>query len=152
MTSIGDGVFAFNWTTAECDFGYPLEVSSSIYSGPRVARALARRSFSNPNNLERTLARAAKRSWARRTPELLCFEQSVAFCNAVNKVQTVYNNRAGEEVELSTRELAERFDSGLRIDTRVFAGFTPNAAHCDVPFSFIRDEADTPGYDPDSPV
>lgn len=152
LAAIGHGVFAFDWTSAECDFGYPLEVSSSIYSGPRVARVLAGLSFSNPNTLESQFAGAARRSWARRSPELLCFEQSVAFCNAVNKVQTVYDNRAGEEVQLSALELAKRFDSGLRIDTRAFAGFTPNASHCDVPFSFIWDEAGTPGCDRDSPA
>jgi hypothetical protein len=151
LADIGHGVFAFDWTSAECDFGYPLEVSSSIYSGPRVARVLAGLSFSNPNTLESQFAGTASRSWARRCPELLCFKQSVAFCNAVNKVQTVCDNRAGEEVELSPRELAKRFDSGLRIDTRAFADFMPNASHCDVPFSFIRDEAGTPGCDRDSP-
>ena len=140
---IGDGVFAFDWTSAECDFGYPLEVSSSIYRGTQVARVLAGLRFSNPNNLEGRLAGSARRSCARRSPELLCFEQSVTFCNAVNKVQTVYDNRAGEKDELSARELAKRFDAGLRIDTRAFAGFTPDACHCDVPFSFIRDEART---------
>src|SRR5665647_703499 len=152
LAAIGHGVFAFDWTIAECDFGYPLEVSSSIYSGPRVARVLAGQSFSNPNTLESQFAGAARRSWARRSPELLCFEQSVAFCNAVNKVQIVYDNRAGEEVELSARELAKRFDAGLRIDTRAFAGFTPNACHCDVPFSFTRDEDVRTSGNPDAPA
>ena len=152
LAAIGHGVFAFDWTIAECDFGYPLEVSSSLYSGPRVARALAGLSFSNPNTLESQFAGTARRSWAHRSPELLCFEQSVAFCNAVNKVQTVNDNRAGEDVGLSPRDLAKRFDSGLRIDTRAFDRFTPNACHCDVPFSFIRDDAGTPSRDPDVPV
>src|SRR5665647_289096 len=152
LAAIGHGVFAFDWTIAECDFGYPLEVSSSLYSGPRVARALAGLSFSNPNTLESQFAGTARRSWAHRSPELLCFEQSVAFCNAVNKVQTVNDNRAGEEDEFSPRELAKRFDAGLRIDTRAFAGFTPNACHCDVPFSFTRDEDVRTSGNPDAPA
>ena len=143
FAAIGDCVLAFDWTTAECDFGYPLEVSSSIYRASRIARILAGLSFSNPNTLEGRLAGTARQSWARRTPELLCFERSVAFCNAVNKVQTVCENRAGEEKEQSPRELARLFDSGLRIDTGAFTGFTPNACHCDVPFSFIRDDSGT---------
>lgn len=150
LAAIGDGVFAFDWTSAECDFGYPLEVSSSIYRGPQVARVLDGLRFSNPSTLEGSLAEGARRSWARRSPELLCFEQSVTFCNAVNKVQTVCDNRAGEEDELSARELAKRFDAGLRIDTRAFAGFTPNACHCDVRFSFVPDEADASGRDPNT--
>lgn len=152
FAAIGHEVFAFDWTIADCDFGYPLEVSSSIYSGPRVARVIAGLSFSNPNTLESQLAGTARRLWARRSPELLCFEQSVAFCNAVNKVQSIYDNRAGQDIQLSPRELARRFDSGMRIDTRAFAGFTPNACHCAVPFSFISDEAATPSRDPDAPA
>lgn len=145
---IGQGVIAFDWTSAEGDFGYPLEVSSSVYRGSQVARVLAGLDFSNPNTLEAQFANSARRLWARRLPELLCFEQSTTFCNAINKVQTVFDNRAGEEIELSPLELALRFDSGLRIDTSAFAGFTPNACHCDVPFSFITAEADcAPGAD-----
>ena len=146
---IDQRVLAFDWISAEGDFGYPLEVSSSVYRGPQTARILARLSFSNPNTLEVHFANSAMRYWAQRLPELLCFEQSVTFCNAVNKVQTVYDNRAGGEVELSAHELARRFDSGLRIDTGAFAGFTPNACHCDVPFSFVPAAANAaPGADP----
>jgi hypothetical protein len=152
VAAIGDGVLAFDWTTAECDFGYPLEVSSSIYRGPQVAQILAGLSFSNPNTLEAQFAGTARRSWAQRSPELLCFEQSVAFCNAVNKVQAVYDNRAGGEADLSADELAKRFDAGLRIDTRAFEAFTPSACHCDVPFSFVRDETATSGLDPSTPA
>jgi len=150
LAAIGDGAFAFDWTTAQCDFGYPLEVSSSVYSAPRMTRVFAGLNFSNPNTLEGQLAGTARRFWAHRAPELLCFEQSVAFCNAVNKVQTVCDNRSGAEVKLSALELARRFDSGFRIDTRAFAGFTPNACHCDVQFSFVRDETGTTGRDPNA--
>jgi len=143
LSAVGDGVLAFDWTTAQCDFGYPLEVSSSVYRAPQMIRMLARLNFSNPNALEGQLAGTARRFWSHRAPELLCLEQSVAFCNAVNKVQTVCDNRSGTKVELSALELARRFESGLRIDIHAFAGFTPDACHCTVPFSFIRDEART---------
>jgi hypothetical protein len=152
LAAIDEHVVAFDWTGAECDFGYPLEVSSSIYSGPRLAQVLAGLSFSNPNTLEAKFAGTARRARARRTPELLCFEQSVAFCNAVNKVQAVYDNRAGQETDLSAAELAKRFAAGLRIDTRAFSGFTPDACHCDVPFSFIPEEAATAGRAPHAPA
>lgn len=143
FASVSDGVFTFDWTTAEGDFGYPLEVSSSVYSGPRLANLVSRLRFSNPNTLEGRLAKCARQGWARLPRELLCFEDSVSFCNAVNKVQTAYDNRAGEKAELSPRELARRFDSGLRIDTRPFSVFTPNACHCNEPFAFVRIECRT---------
>jgi hypothetical protein len=66
-------------------------------------------------------------------------------------VQAVYDNRAGEKAELSPHELAKRFDTGLRIDTRPFEEFMPDACHCDVPFAFVRDETAPAGLDPDAP-
>ena len=134
---VAPGVAAYDWTTAEHDFGYPLEVSSSVYSIPGVGSSLADLPFGNPNTLEAQFA-ATGRSWAGRRPELLCYEQSVTFCNAVNKVQAVFDNRAGADQELTAEELARRFDEGCRIDTAALSGFVPEACHGDVPFSFTQ--------------
>ena len=136
-------ILAYDWTRAEHDYGYPLEVSSSIYSRARIGRILAGIGFFSPNSLEGALAQNACR-WARRTPELLCFERSVAFCNAVNVVQAEFDNRAGAAAELSAPALARRFDDGLRIDTERFAGFTPDACHCELPYSFVPAAPDAP--------
>ena len=141
LAAAGDGVLVFDWTNAEHDFGYALEVSSSLYEAGHLRRVLGGLKFDNPNTLESQFAGTSTRWWARRHPELLCYDRSVAFCNAVNKVQAVYNNRSGKEIALSPHELAMRFDRGERIDTQAFRRFTPNACHCAVPFAFTQDRA-----------
>ena len=144
----GGEVLGLEWAHEECDFGYPLEVSSSVYPTQWLNQALLRLRFSNPNGLEAQLAAATSRSWVRRFPELLCFSQSVAFCDPVNMVQSVSDNRAGRQPDLASSALADKFDSGLRIDLRAFAHFTPNACHCEVPFSFVpEDSLDGVGWD-----
>jgi len=152
LEPLGHGVVVFDWTTAQRDFAYPLEVSSSIYDAGRIARMLSGMDFTCPNTLEARLASVAARTWLRLAPELLCFERSVAFCAAVNRVQTVFDNRAGTDVRLSPGELSGLFDRGLRIDTSAFAGFTPDACQCEVPFSFVRRESGAGGHDPRQPA
>jgi hypothetical protein len=143
LEPLGGGVVAFDWTTAEGDFAYPLEVSSSIYERRRIAQLLRGLDFADPNTLEARLAATAGARLSRSAPELLCFARPVAFSAAVNRVQTVFANRAGSDPRLSVAELARLFRQGLRIDTRAFEGFAPGACHCEVPFAFVRrdDEA-----------
>ncbi len=128
-------ILKYNWTGAEFDFAYPLEISSSLYLVSVIAPLLMASSFRNPNELE---AKIADRSsiFINQYPELLCFDQSVAFCNPINIVQSVYENRAGEKAGLSADHLAELFMKGKRVNIRSFEGFTPNACHEEVELTF----------------
>ncbi len=71
-------------------------------------------------------------------PALLCYEQSVTFCNPVNKVQTVYANRAGTASEYAADHLAELFDQGYRVQVAAYAGFVPSACHQEVELTYER--------------
>lgn len=140
---VGDGVLRFKWAPADGDFGYPLEVSSSLYR-LRTIRALARRSsFTDPNTLESALSQGARRL-TNEAPYLLCFEQSVAFSAPVNRVQEVYKNRAGEKPQWSTESLADKFDRGLRLDVAALDHFVPTACHQEVEFRIERRAARPP--------
>lgn len=142
FTPQGGGVLAFDWREAECDFGYPLELSSSLYAADTVARLLLKEDYSNPNTLEAALSTAALRFRHRSSKrELLCFEQSVAFCNAINRVQTTYETRSGDSPAFSVPTLADRFDAGFRLDTDAFSAFVPDACHGEVPFRFAPSTA-----------
>jgi hypothetical protein len=136
FTTVAPGVLVFPWPGADHDFGYPIEVSSSIYSADTIARPLAALDYSNPNTLEAVLARSVRTlRLSVRQPELCCLETSVTFCNAVNRVQDTIANRAGESVNLPAEQLATLFDQGAHIDTDMLAGFVPSGCHCEVPFS-----------------
>jgi len=125
------GFLSWDWAGAEHDFGYPLEVSSSIYRTADLASLLARRSFSNPNTLEGMLARSADSFRARR-PRLVSYATSVAFCAPMNVVQTVAPNRAGRDPGQTPQTLAGLFEDGQRLDPDAYNGLIPGGCHEEV--------------------
>ena len=131
------GILRFTWPDQEGDFGYPLEVSSSVYRREDIEGLLQRLPYANPNRLEQGLS-VSSRLFARRKPELLCFEKSVAFCAPVNKVQSSLENRAGEKTENSAESLNAAFLNGYRIDVEALRGFVPRAAHQEIELPLVR--------------
>ncbi len=132
---VADGILKYVWTSADGDFAYPLEISSSLYRLSTLNSIVPSLRFTNPSTLESQLAVRASR-FARASPWMLCTGKSVAFSTPLNLVQTTYNNRAGTDPELSTVRLADRFDRGLRIDVAAMDGFVPSACHQEVELSF----------------
>ncbi len=138
FTMLGDQIIVYDWTNAEFDFNYPLEVSSSIYRVRQILPLLALFPYNHPNTLEGEMAERSS-MFAKKFPRLLCFETSVAFCNPINKVQNVAKgNRAALTHPYSTEELAQRFDNGDRIDIEAYSGFVPNACHQEVELVFKK--------------
>lgn len=133
--SLSKEYLKYNWTTAELDFAYPLEISSSLYLMDVITPIIMSMWFENPNELEDKIA-ARTFMFQKQYPEMLCFDKSVAFCNPINKAQSVYKNRAGDNVNLSVDHLAELFAKGKRINIHSFSGFTPNACHQEVDLAF----------------
>lgn len=131
FTLADEGILKFDWTMSELDFNYPLEVSSSIYRLRQLWNLLNRLSFHNPNTLEGRMA-ARSRYFRKTHPYLLCAEKSIAFCNPINKVQTISDNRSGSNPKYSINELANLYNLGYRIRVDSYSGFTPNACHQEV--------------------
>lgn len=127
---------SYDWPKADCDFNYPLEVSSSVYRTADVLPLLQEMPFKNPNTLEGELAARASRLASR--PQLLCFEQSRAFCNPINMVQRICQNRAGGLVDHSPERLAEQFRAGVRLDVEAYKDFRPTGCHQEVALHFDR--------------
>jgi hypothetical protein len=118
----------YEWTTADGDFGYPLELSSSMYRLADMLPTLRRLDFHDPNTLESNLALQAKK-FARKLPSMLCPEVSIAFSVPVNRVQEVFENRSGTDPRWSTGTLADKFALGMRINVSKMDGLTPSACH-----------------------
>jgi hypothetical protein len=133
--AVATGVLKYNWTKADGDFGYPLEVSSSLYRWTTIMDLLGRMSFRDPNTLESQMS-LQKSRFERRQPFLLCLEQSAAFSAPMNRVQSVYDNRSGEAAAFNLENLADRFDRGQRINVQALAGFVPSACHQEVELTF----------------
>lgn len=126
------GVVQYDWRQAEADFGYPLEVSSSLYRQADLWPVLRRLQYATPNDLELHLS-WQRRYFLQRRPLLLCFEQAVTFCNPINKVQSGHANRAGTEVAHTPQELAAQFEAGRRIRVEAYDSFVAHACHQEVP-------------------
>jgi glycosyltransferase involved in cell wall biosynthesis len=124
----------YRWPDAACDFGYPLEVSSSVYRGEQILPLLKQIEFKNPNTLEEALSQKTAR-FRQSHPFLLCPENSLAFAVPVNRVQEeVQTNRAGANPGFSADALAALFALGRRIDTAALDGFAPRGCHQEVEF------------------
>lgn len=124
------------WSNACWDFGFPLEVSSSVYRADDVFPLFEQLAFSGPNNLEMQLD--SQKSKFGNREFLSCYERSVAFSAPLNKVQTVGECRAGQKEEYSPAFLGRLFREGRRIDVFTYAGFVPNAPHVEVELKFCE--------------
>jgi len=143
--TLSDGVIRYSWPGMDYDFGYPFEVSSSLYRTEDVIQALQGRQFGRPNELERELAKSAQLFEASK-PELLLFDTSVAFACPINLVQEHRGNLFGKQFALDVQTLAERFEEGFRIDLGYFESFLPISCHQEVEIKFLRpDESVTDG-------
>ncbi len=138
-----ESLLAFRWPDADYDFGYPLEVSSSLYRAADVRELLAQTPFRNPNTLEAELANRAGQFCVSH-PVLLCPGQSLAFCAPVDLVQQVRGNRAGSQPEMSAYALAEKFAGGVRINVERFDGFIPTGCHQEVELPLTKSAERTP--------
>lgn len=127
----------FDWTTADGDFAYPFEVSSSMYHSGRIRYALDGQSFRNPNELEATLADAAK-GMTKAAPLLACYGTSRAFSIPANRVQSTYANRSGTRPEWSADALLARWERGERIRIEAYAGHVPSGCHEEVELEVER--------------
>jgi hypothetical protein len=133
----GDRQLVFRWVGEEGDFGYPLEVSSSVYRTADVIGLLSLLPYANPNRLEQRLA-AVRMLFALRRKDLLCFDRSVAFCAPLNKVQSVLSNRSGEVDGYSSQSLHRLFEQGIRVDVDALSGFEPHSAHQEIELPFTE--------------
>jgi len=125
------GSLKYRWPDADYDFGYPLELSSSVYRSKELLLLLDQLEFQNPNSLEDAMSRSAGR-FRQSRPFLACCEHSAAFSIPANKVQQVCDNRAGGNAAYSAGALAALFARGQRIQTQSFDGFIPEACHQEV--------------------
>ncbi|MBX7142821.1 MAG: glycosyltransferase [Oligoflexia bacterium] len=127
---------SFNWTAGQCDFNYPLEVSSSVYDLKLIRPVLEQIEFKNPNSFEARWSEKAS-LYSATHPLLICPQKSLTFCAPINKVQSVADNRAGETHGVSAEELANIYKTGKILDVKAYVEFTPNACHQEVELKLV---------------
>ena len=123
------------WDRLDFDWNYPMDLSSSLYRTKDMNEFLCKIDYNNPNELEYYLD-ACKFTFYK--PYFGSYNQSVAFCNPINKVNKNNNNRSGNKTQYSTENLLYKFLDGYRIDISKFYNFIPNSPHQEVDFEFIK--------------
>lgn len=131
------GLLKYDWPNTDYDFGYPLELSSSLYRVQDLMPILQSLQYTAPNNLEDLLSRNAVH-FVKKYPKLYCFNYSVAFCAPMNRVQDEYLNRASGDQKVSAGQLMKLFNDGFRIDVQAYEQFIPNACHQEVKIKFYK--------------
>jgi len=124
-------IVRFEWTIAEYDFGYPLELSSSCYRTYDIKLLVSGYSFNNPNELESLLSTLYYKIYA--SSYLLCYKTSVAFSNPVNRVQIFNNNRFGIADEYHQDALLTNYELYDIIDIDKYQGIVVQGCHQEMP-------------------
>jgi glycosyltransferase involved in cell wall biosynthesis len=138
FSALQKGELSYDWKTGEHDFGYPLEVSASLYRSCDIRPLLGWLPYWNPNSLESELA-ASLDVLRQRRPRLACPEQSVAVSVPANLVQTEWSNRASSDEKLGAADLLRRFERGERLDIGAYRALVPHASHQELGFVFVAD-------------
>ena len=112
----------YNWQSAQLDFGYAMEISSSLYRTEDIVEILDNCDYNNPNSLEDRFAECHIHT----KPNLLMYDKSVAFSNPINKVQLDHPNKSGD---ISADVLLQYFMAGYRINAEPFNHYISKSAH-----------------------
>lgn len=131
------GVLTFDWTIAEHDFGYPLEISSSLYRSEDILPLLRALAYRNPNTLESAMAQQVE-SFRSTRSRLACYAVSIAFSVPANIVQTAWRNRADTNPSMTVEALADAYARGQRLDIERYQGYVPNACHQEIEFFYTQ--------------
>jgi hypothetical protein len=122
VINVNKNVLMFDWQKAEYDFGYPIELSSSVYPLENIIEILQNCQYFSPNSLESCMAGC----YIEDKPNLLMFPKSVCFSSPLNIVQDTHKNRnAGHDPDTFRR----LYEKGIRFNATQFDNITPNAAH-----------------------
>jgi len=133
---IDEDIRQIDWTESECDFRYPMEVSSSIYRTSDVQGLLYGANKSSVQHIENSLWLKCV-SLKGSKPNLMFFSASRAFANPMNITHNNNGNRYSDIKGYSAKEMADKFDAGFKIDVKSFEGFVPISCHQEVPFSWV---------------
>jgi len=131
MQYLEENFMYFNWTKAELDFNYALEVSSSIYRVRDILPIISSYPFKNPNSLEALLY--ACLGYFTDKLFLICFDRSIAFANPLNRVQEVaLSNRYSQLDNHDAESLLNAYMEGYRADYSKYFGMISNGCHMEV--------------------
>ena len=141
FAALGSNVLTFDWTSGSRYFGYPLDLSSSVYRTGDLQPLLLALDYSNPNTLEAVLD-FSKTHFRPERCRLLCYSRSVAFCNPINIVQRTYKNRGGQATRYSVVSTWPGSLTRVSVSTLPpLLASRPHSAHQEVDYVFEKSDS-----------
>lgn len=137
-------IFSYHWTESPHDYGYPMDVSSSIYRQSDLLHIIQTLSveyskFSKPTTMESWMATWCKgtgKDWCLKRPRIACADMSSAFSAPLNVVQTETENAHGSMY--TSEDLLRRYRNGERIRVELFKDRVTKAVHEEVELKFRK--------------
>lgn len=134
---IDSDVILWNWKEEELDFGYPLEVSSSVYRTSLLKNLCQKLAYENPNTLEHQLD-LYKNNVFTSFPWLLSFKTSRCFCLPMNLTQQQYKNRHSKDDRYSIDSLLNVYKSGKKMNMHSVYKSIPESPHVETKYTFVQ--------------
>ena len=128
--SLNNDIMTWEWMKGEYDWGYPLEVSSSVYRVPTIEKIHYSCSYINPRFLEYFLHTHSKMFQASH-PLMACYKNSSAFSAPVNTVGDAENKKGSQE-KYTVDNLLKIYEEGARINPDKFSHYFPKSVHEEV--------------------
>lgn len=134
LAKIVDDIYAWEIKDGQHDWGYPNTVDMTLYRKNNIEQEFRTMNYQAPNPLEGNWS--ASMSVAKARSMLgLCHKESKIVNLPLNIVQNLWQNRAMHAI--STKELLDKFNAGLKIDISQLHNINNKAAHMDYMPSFI---------------
>lgn len=130
-----DGYVECDWRLCNGDFGYPLEISATMYRVDDILPWIKKIMPSNPNKMEGALNRIRVNFETARFMIAFNIKSSV-FSNPINLTQNG-SNVVSKSVSVSLSDLRNKFKD-FKIDASQFDGVEVNSCHFEIDYKYVR--------------
>jgi hypothetical protein len=129
----------WSWKKAKDDFAYPMSLDGHIFRKNDLIRWLQGIEYQNPNELEDALSKIIQKTKVvQKVPQWMAAYRSSRYVSIpINRVQTRFENRAGNKPRYGTKVLLRRFSRGDRIDINKTICVPPDSPHQEYNLRFV---------------
>lgn len=116
----------WKWIGEQGDWGYPMSLDGHIFRTSEISKLISAVEFTNPNTLESSLASRPPKS----SPYMVGYEQAKILNIPINKVQTLNNNKYGQQFAFTVKDLNDHYLQGRSINLdKIYGVDVANAPH-----------------------
>ena len=134
---VGTNFIKWNWINPydeKSDFSYPLSLDGHIFKYEDILKIIKLLNYNNPNTLEASLQ--SQLNFPKRY--IVSYKHSKMVNLPINRVNDVFNNRFGTKVNISEKELNDKFLKGEIIDYKSMDYSKVNSCHVELPVLFKK--------------